>query len=167
MCSLLFLAWRGFIDPLFLDNPFSFFFWCGTVLAQSVSSPLSVFLSLSLSPLHLLMSDEKEKLKQESAPQLPWHAFPFSLNQKSELRDASKALKANSSKRISWLSLHFNYITSECQIIFQHLFYCAQHRGQIFHFVYSLIAPLSGSLAFLFCLIKTNYEGNVWGAVTA
>lgn len=164
MCGLLFLAWRGFIDPLFLDDPFSFFFWCGTALAQSVSSPLSVF---SLSPLLFFIRHQRMKLKQESAPQLPWHAFPFSLKQKSELRDASKALKANSSKKIFWLSLHFNYITSECQIIFQHLFYCAQHRRQIFHFVYSLIAPLSDSLAFLFCLIKTNYEGNVWGAVTA
>lgn len=157
MCSLLFFAWREFIDPFFLDNRFSFFFWCGTLFTQSVSSPLCF-----LSPLLFFIRHQRTKLKQVSSPQLPWHAFPFSLNQNAELRHTTNGLLQG----IFWGSFQFNYITFKWKIIFQHLFYCLQHRRQILHFVCSLIALLSDSLTFLFCLIKNNYEGNVWGVQT-
>lgn len=142
MCSLLFFAWRECIDKFFLDNRFSFFFWYGTLFTQSVSSPLCF-----LSPLLFFIRHQRTKLKQVSAPQLPWHAFPFSLNQNAELHDTTNDLLLTPAKGSS--GFHSTLITFDCKIIFQHLFYCVQHPRQMLQFVCSLIALLSESLIFI------------------
>lgn len=67
VCCLLFFAWSEFIDPFFLDNSFSLFFWYGAAVtpfthslfslsAGSLFSSLSVCLSVSLPFLFLSFS---------------------------------------------------------------------------------------------------------------
>lgn len=125
-------------------------------------SPSLSLLLWFLSPLLFFIRHQRTKLKQVSAPQLPWHAFPFTLTQKAELRD-TKDLPLTPTKGSS--GFRSTLITFESKIIFQYLFYCGQRRRQLLQFVHSLIAPLPHSLIFIL-LDKRKYGGIVWGVIT-
>lgn len=92
---------------------------CFSLITDSLSSFDAELCSLSLSllsffsPLLFFIRHQRTKLKQVSAPQLPWHAFPFSLNQKAQLHDTTNDLlltpaKGSSGFHATLITLHLN-----------------------------------------------------------
>lgn len=113
------------------------------------SPSLSLLLSALPSPLFpFFPRHQRTKLKQGSASQLPWHALPFSLNQKSRPHCATDDPPAKSSSgfQSSLITLHLD----------------ARSYTLYVHWLFRF--PLSDYLFFFSWLIKNNCGGNVLGS---